>query len=205
MRKIRIPQAEAVSDETPGIPKSLATAFVATIIFGVAAMAIWIIFEMTKPPPAFEIPSCFYNRRGAPYEPGNQAAAAYFADKQNRPDVPVARLQTAIANCPVGACDDKHFKDYTWELSGYSAERMVIVQEADRAAGDNGVAYAQSLYAGADHVAIVEDLKARVRAKQVVFDGKMQNEDALRMLVYRPPHEFLPCRAKGQGSQWFYS
>ena len=89
-------------------------------------------------------------------------------------------------------------------ITSYTSTRMQLMLNADMHAGERGLEDALRRYSTPDHASIVTGMRERVKSGVYKLTGKLQNEDAIRMLVYNPVDTFRPCRVKKYENQWLW-
>lgn len=195
--------AEAVNK----LPKNATSAkLLGLAIATVVAVVWWAIGSTAKAFEPFVIPSCYWEGYGRAYDPGKEKPSKLFKlpIDSARINWDVPEMKKAMELCKPDACDAAAFKEYKSAVFSYVAGRMREMHKADMRAGEAGMAYVLKRYQTKDHAAIVEGLKLRVDSGVYKLTGDIQNEDAIRMLVYNPIETFRPCRAKKYENQWLW-
>ncbi len=187
------------------LPKNATSAkLLGLAIATVVAVVWWVIGSTAKAFEPFVVPSCYWEGYGRAYEPGKK-------DPKKVWDTPIERGQfnwdvdatkKAMELCTPESCSGKAYEAYRGAMFTYTAGRMRQMHKGDMEAGEAGLKLALKKYQTKDHDAIIEGLKLRVQSGVYKLTGDLQNEDAIRMLVYNPVETFRPCRAKKYDSQW---
>lgn len=187
------------------LPKNATSAkLLGLAIATVVALAWWVIGSTAKAFQPFVIPSCYWEGYGRAYDPGKENPEKLFKRPidQARINWDVPEMKKAMELCKPEACSGEAFKEYKSAVFSYVSGRMRQMHQADMRAGERGMLFVLRKYQTNDHDAIVEGLRARVQSGVYKLTGDIQNEDAIRMLVYNPVETFRPCRAKKYEDQW---
>lgn len=100
----------------------------------------------------------------------------------------------ASDSCRPGECPNEAGHDYQKAITRYVRQRSFVMAYFDLSHGDPGRAYALRTFDHPDDDRVVEGFRERHAAGLVDIPAMRDYAPPARMLLYRPPSEFLPCR-----------
>lgn len=141
-------------------------------------------------------PTCFL-LNAAPHVPGNRAfdggserADRYRSERQ----FVVDKVQPAAERCTPDACKGPARAAYQKAVKDYVSTRARTASGLDVNFGEAGLSFAHRLYDTTEDDRIVGGMRA-AHAAGLLDVGVMRDYEApARMLLFREPGQFLPCR-----------